>query len=268
MTRRHILLPVAAPADKPSLLRPLGPARNLTSEVVERIATEIRAGRLQPGARLPTEQKLMVALGVSRTVVREAVAALRAEGIVVTRQGAGAFVAADSSRVPFRIDPAALSSLEDVLDVMEVRRAVEIEAAALASERVTAARFAPVAAAHSAFEAAISAGEAAANEDFAFHRAIADATGNPRFVQLMEVLGRHIIPRYSIHVALSSPAEQKRYLRTLLKEHGQIAAAIEAGDASEARKAMRGHLTRSLERYRHLAERPPQSAPAAGRSRR
>ena len=115
-------------------MRPLRPARNLSGEVVERIAAEIRSGRLEPGARLPTEQELMAAMGVSRTVVREAVSALRAEGLVTTRQGSGAFVAADASRVPFRIDPEGLSSIGDVLDVMELRLAIEVEAAALAAE--------------------------------------------------------------------------------------------------------------------------------------
>ena len=67
---------------------------------MERIAGEIRSGRLAPGARLPTEQELMGAMGVSRTVVREAVAALRAEGLVTTRQGSGAFVAAEPAGCP------------------------------------------------------------------------------------------------------------------------------------------------------------------------
>ena len=58
---------------------------------------------MPPGAQLPTEQELIAATGVSRTVVREAVAALRAEGLVITRQGVGAFVA-DNARRPFRID--------------------------------------------------------------------------------------------------------------------------------------------------------------------
>src|SRR6478609_5174144 len=105
MTRRIVNLSLPSSTDKSALLRPLLPARNLTSEVVTRIAIEIRSGRLQPGTRLPTEQKLMAAMGVSRTVVREAVAALRADGLVTTRQGSGAFVAGDSRRVPFRIDP-------------------------------------------------------------------------------------------------------------------------------------------------------------------
>ena len=89
---------------------------------MEQIAQEIRSGRLPPGAKLPTEHELMEALGVSRTVVREAVAALRAEGLVVSRQGAGVFVA-DESRAAFRISADGLSSIEEVLQVMELRLA-------------------------------------------------------------------------------------------------------------------------------------------------
>ena len=136
MTRQISNLAASRPG-KPPLLQPLRPPRNLMEEVVARIAGEIRSGRLAPGARLPTEQKLMQAMGVSRTVVREAVAALRAEGLVTTRQGSGAFVSADTSRVPFRIDPDGLISIGDVLDVMELRLAIEVEAAALAAERTT-----------------------------------------------------------------------------------------------------------------------------------
>ena len=68
-----------------------------------RLSADIRGGRLAPGARLPTEQALTSALGVSRTVVREAVAALRADGLVVTRRGSGAYVAeSDGLAVPHR----------------------------------------------------------------------------------------------------------------------------------------------------------------------
>src|SRR5262249_56713966 len=110
------------------------PQRNRAGEVVQRTADAIGGGWLEPGARLPTEQELMAALGVSRTVVREAVAALRADGLVTTRQGSGAFVAADASRVPFRIDPDGLSSIGDVLEVMELRLATEVEAAPPAAQ--------------------------------------------------------------------------------------------------------------------------------------
>jgi DNA-binding FadR family transcriptional regulator len=259
MTRRPASLPAPLGADKRALLRPLRPGRNLTEEVVARIAGEIRGGRLEPGARLPTEQKLMAAMGVSRTVVREAVAALRAEGLVTTRQGSGAFVAADASRVPFRIDPDGLSSIADVLEVMELRLAIEIEAAALAAERMTPERLLPIGRALRAIEAAISRGEGAVNEDFAFHRAIAEATGNPRFGELLEYLGRHVIPRQSVRVAVSTPQAQRQYLEDIQKEHGRIHAAIRDREPAEARKAMRTHLRRSLQRYRRLAERQLQA---------
>jgi DNA-binding FadR family transcriptional regulator len=236
-------------------MRPLRPVGNLSGKVMARIAGEIRSGRLRPGTRLPTEQELMIAMGVSRTVVREAVAALRAEGLVTTRQGSGAFVAADSSRVPFRIDPEGLSSIADVLEVMELRQAVEVEAAALAAERITPERLLPVSRALRAIETAIGKGDGAINEDFAFHRAIAAASGNPRFVELLEYLGRHVIPRQSIRVSITTADEQVHYLMGIQKEHGRIHAAIRDGQPAEARKAMRTHLTRSLQRYRHLAER-------------
>jgi DNA-binding FadR family transcriptional regulator len=236
-------------------MRPLRPVRNLSGAVVERISGEIRSGRLAPGAKLPTEQELMAAMGVSRTVVREAVAALRAEGLVRTRQGSGAFVAADTSRVPFRIDPEGLSSIEHVLEVMELRLAIEVEAAALAAERIAPERLAPIGRALRAIEAAIRRGEGAVREDFAFHRAIAEASGNPRFAELLEFLGRHVIPRQSIRVTLTTREEQRQYLMRIQKEHRRIFDAIHDGQAAEARKAMRGHLTNSLKRYRRLGER-------------
>src|SRR3954462_13472218 len=79
-------------APQAGLLSPLKPARRRTEEVVERIAAQIASGSLAVGARLPQEQAMMAAMGVSRTVVREAMSALRARGLVTTRQDGGAFV--------------------------------------------------------------------------------------------------------------------------------------------------------------------------------
>ena len=260
MTRQIRSLKTIQSADKRALLRPLGPARNLTDEVTERIKREITAGRLAPGARLPTEQELVAAMGVSRTVVREAVAALRADGLVTTRQGSGAYVSADVSRVPFRIDPEGLSSIEDVLAVMELRQAIEVEAAALAAERITPRHLVPLSRALRAIESAIQKGGGAVNEDFAFHLTIAEASGNPRFTELLEFLGRHVIPRQSVRVALSLPAEQRQYLMRIQREHGRIYEAIRKGDPDAARRAMRKHLTGSLKRYRRVAERQLRAA--------
>lgn len=240
--------------DKVLLLRPVEPPRNLTREIAERLAAEIVSGKLEPGARLPTEQAMVAAMGVSRTVVREALAALRAEGLLVTRQGAGAFVATDIWRRPFRLAGEGLPSLADVLNVMELRASVEVEAAGLAAARGAAADRRRVGKALAAIDAAIAREESAVDEDFAFHRAIALATGNPQFSRFLEYLGRFIIPRQSIRVIATRAEGQRAYLELIQREHRAIREAIDAGDATAARDAMRRHLTNSQARYRRLAE--------------
>ena len=239
---------------KPALLAPLRPVRNRTSEVIDRIYSEIVSGRLEPGARLPTEAEMMNAMGVSRTVVREAVAALKANGLVITRQGAGAFVAPDHARVPFRINPDGLSSIADVIGVMELRVAVEVEAAALAAGRATDKALKAIERALADVDRAIRRDDTAIAEDFAFHIAIAEATANPHYGEFLRFLGRHFIPRQSVRTTVASGERQVTYLTKIQSEHRQIAVAIRARNAAAARRAMRTHLGNSLTRYRALAE--------------
>jgi GntR family transcriptional repressor for pyruvate dehydrogenase complex len=220
---------------------------------MQRLSAEIGGGRLTPGARLPTEHELMAAMGVSRTVVREAIAALRAEGLVETHQGLGAFVARDVQRRPFRIDPEGLRSIGEVLNVMELRMAIEAEAAGFAAERGSKAQLAAIRAALEAIEAAIAAGDSAIDEDFAFHHAIASATGNPQFTGILEYLGRFIIPRQSVRIEAPPSGGQKPYLEAIQAEHRAIFSAIKAHDPAAARDAMRRHLVNGRERYRRLA---------------
>lgn len=240
-----------------SLLKPLSPSRNLVDELVERIADEIRSGRLAPGARLPTEFELMAATGVSRTVVREAVAALRAEGLVVTRQGLGAFVATEAHKTAFRIvsgpkdEP---GSISNVVSVLELRLAVEVEAAALAAERADRRQIAQIATALADIDTAVASGGSAVAEDFSLHRAIAQATHNPQFASFLDFLGRHFIPRQTIRAAEASEAEQRAYLERIQKDHTRIVEAIRSGNSKDARNAMRAHLTKSLQRYRGMAD--------------
>ena len=239
---------------KLTVFRPLHPPRNLTEEVVGRLSAEIIRGGLEPGARLPTEQAMMSAMGVSRTVVREAVAALRAEGLVVTRQGVGAFVAADAKRRPFRLDPNGVDSLAEAIKVMELRCAVEIEAAGLAAERGTSQQIAAVGTALDAMDQAIERGETAIDEDRAFHRAVAEATGNPQFMRFLEFLGHFVIPRQAVSDAPWRREGARPFLDLFQKEHRAIFEAIGGRSPESARGAMRRHLTNSLKRYRKLAE--------------
>jgi GntR family transcriptional regulator, transcriptional repressor for pyruvate dehydrogenase complex len=243
----------AALRQRSKLLRPLEAPRSLSAEVVDRLAEQITSGKLPAGAKLPSEQEMMRGMGVSRTVVREAVAALRARGLVITRQGAGAFVDRDTSRQPYVIDPDGLGSLDSVLDILELRMAVESEAAAIASERATNKQIKAIKEAQRVFSRAISSGERAIKEDFAFHQAIALATQNNRFGEFLEFLGRLIIPRQSIRSFEGNPNGPRQYLARIEKEHEAVFHAISARSPSKAREAMRGHLLKSRERYRELA---------------
>jgi DNA-binding FadR family transcriptional regulator len=240
-------------------LRPLAAEHKLSRGLFEQLAEQIKSGRLAPGARLPTEQELTRAARVSRTVVREAVAALRAEGLVVTRQGVGAFVTAEPQRAPFRIDPDKLKSIDDILNVMELRLGVEIESAGLAAERASRAQVRAIATALEAVERAAEQGKTAVDEDLGLHRAIASATGNPEFVRFLQFIGRHLIPRRTVS-GLTEQIGRRAYLALIQEEHRRIYEAIDARDPAAAREAMRRHLTRSLDRYRKLAAARAQAA--------
>ncbi|MBS0525367.1 MAG: FadR family transcriptional regulator, partial [Proteobacteria bacterium] len=179
---------------------------------------------------------------------------LRADGLVVTRRGSGTYVADNPTASPFRIAAARLGRLRDVLDVMELRLAVEVEAAGFAAERCSRRHVAAVKAALRAIDRALKSGKGAVAEDFAFHRAIAEATGNAQFPRFLGFLGSHVMPRQSVRLSVDTPAGRRAYLERVQHEHSRIVAGIAAGDPVEARRAMRDHLTRSLERYRWLAE--------------
>jgi DNA-binding FadR family transcriptional regulator len=241
-------------------IRPLAAAHKLSRGLFEQLAEQIKSGRLAPGARLPTEQELTRAARVSRTVVREAVAALRAEGLVVTRQGVGAFVSPEPQRAPFRIDPERMQSLDDILSVMELRLGVEIESAGLAAERATRAQVKLIGAALEGIERAAERGQGAVDEDLAFHRAIAEATGNAEFARFLQFIGGHLIPRRTVTGLTERMGGRRAYLALIQEEHRRIYDAIRGGDARGAREAMRRHLTRSLERYRRLAAERRQAA--------
>ena len=118
---------------------------SLTEKVISSLRREIESGNLTPGSKLPTEPALTEQFGVSRTVVREAIAALKADGLLEPRQGAGVFVLAPVPRKNsgsiFDVDFAQIS---DVLEILELRMAVEIEAAGLACARSSVAQQAKI----------------------------------------------------------------------------------------------------------------------------
>lgn len=229
---------------------------NLVSALAEALRQEIADGRLQPGDRLPTESALGASAGVSRTVVREAVAALRAEGLVETRQGAGAFVLASASRSSWAgsIENA---TVEDILFVLELRLAIEVEAATLAASRRTAKDLEMLKQALDEFSRLRQEGGDTLQADAKFHEALAAATHNPRFVGCLKDLGEFAFPRRHLPASIRNTAASEDQLQIAEREHRAIYDAIAAGDGTIAAMAMRVHLGGSRVRYASLMRDQP-----------
>ena len=229
---------------------PLRPS-NLTDQVSSAMTARIASGALQPGSRLPTEQELSGEFGVSRTVVREAISRLKSEGLVETRQGSGAFVAQSKLGIPFRIDPVSVESFDATVDILELRLAVESEAAALAAERADADQLQAIRQALDEVRAAFERGDEGVDEDLAFHRAIAEATHNSKYVDLAEFLERYV--RRQIQITGGRTARASRMGETQ-NEHQRIFDAIGARDGDAARSCAREHFRNGIERIRRSRE--------------
>ena len=125
--------------------------------------------------------------------------------------------------------------------------------AGIAAERATRSQVKAIGAALEAIARAAQAGRSAVDEDLAFHRAIAEATGNPEFPRFLQFIGRHLIPRRTVTGLPERMGGREAYLALIQEEHRRIHEAIRDRQPGAAREAMRRHLTRSLERYRKLA---------------
>jgi DNA-binding FadR family transcriptional regulator len=215
---------------------------------------QILSGELRPGDKLPSEAGLTQQFNVSRTVIREAVASLRADGLVEARHGVGVFVLSNHPSSPHGFQSFETARISSMIEALELRTAVEIEAAALAAVRRSPAQEEAIHERYDDIAAQIAAGQPTMEADFAFHLAIADATNNPRFREFLEVMGRNAIPRASLQ---SGDAEHTPgdYLKQIQAEHRHIADAISARDPEAAREGIRTHLQGSLVRYRKLIRR-------------
>jgi GntR family transcriptional regulator, transcriptional repressor for pyruvate dehydrogenase complex len=218
----------------------------LSDQLAGRLQALIDRGELKPTDRLPTEQALAEQHGVSRTVVREAVSRLKSTGLLVSRQGSGVFVAPRADRRPLVFDPGALDSPDAVMQIVEVRRALDAEAAAQAAVRADADGRARIRQALAAIDDAVAAGHDGVDEDMAFHRAVAGAAGNPQFMRVLGFLAQ--VLRDAMTVTRANEARSPAAMAQVRREHQAIADAIEAGDAAAARRAATRHMVQAARR--------------------
>lgn len=232
----------------------IGSFEALPLRVALLLTREIESGDLNPGSRLPTEQQLAERFGVSRNVVREAVAQLRADGMVEARQGIGAFVLAPEQRAAIRIDREALKDSANMEQLFELRRVLETEAAGLAAERRDAAQLAAIRDALDRMGGEERWEDGSIEADLQFHREIAKATGNAYIHTFISFVCEQI--RRSIHYArLTNPLHD--LIEVNVGEHVRIYEALEAGDPAAAREAMRAHITGAAERVGITFSAPP-----------
>ncbi|WP_274426358.1 FadR/GntR family transcriptional regulator [Chelativorans sp. YIM 93263] len=222
---------------------------SLVATVSDDLRRRILEGHLKIGDRLPSEAELTREYSVSRTVIREAIATLRYENLVEARQGAGVFVRNNqpANTVPFsQPDYARISS---IIEILELRAAVEMEAAALAAARRSPAQEEAIVERYEDINGLIASGEPTHDADMAFHLAIAEATNNPRFREILALFGLEAIPRALLRPGADATTP-KDYLVKIQEEHRRIAEAISLRDEQAARDAMRTHLIGSQQRYR------------------
>jgi GntR family transcriptional repressor for pyruvate dehydrogenase complex len=231
----------------------LGRDESMADELFSKIEARIRSGELLPGTRLPTQKEIADEEKVSRTVVREAVARLGAQGLTVSRQGSGVFVADTAQYRAFQITREELNELSDVIKLLEIRLGVETEMAGLAAARRTTADIGAIQQALQDMVEQKADPVAAAKADRAFHMAIARATQNAYYVRFADFLGLRLVPPRNLYLRDSPESAQMAYSAKVHAEHEAIVDAIIRMDTARARETARHHMQESLTRHSMLS---------------
>jgi GntR family transcriptional regulator, transcriptional repressor for pyruvate dehydrogenase complex len=231
-------------------LEPVG-RPSVVDSVIERLESLIFDG-FEPGATLPSEGKLAEELGVSRLSVREATRTLAARGLLEISQGrrprisvpSGSLVG-DFFQIAVRRDPRAL------LELLEVRRALEVHIAALAAQRATAGEVADMEMSINAMRAAGAEFEAFHTADVRFHENLAGASGNRMLVFLIEAFAEPL--RQSRQRSFAGHRARGGGIDDVIQQHQAILDAVTARNPKAAAQAMRDHLQQTEQDLRtHL----------------
>lgn len=213
------------------------PIKNVHGNTLDRLGEAVVAGRYPPGSSIPPEPMLCEELGVSRTVVREAIKSLVAKGLVVTGPKVGTRVLPEEHWNWFDPDVVVWHSKiglsrEFLRDLQELRRVVEPAAVRLAAERATAQDIAEIETAYTGMKAAIEQGGDYVTSDLRFHQGLLRACHNRMLVQMSKALGALL--RTSFEISTSRPDGPA----TSLPLHRAVLDAVIARSPQRAEKAI------------------------------
>ncbi len=226
--------------------------------VVDHVRRLIERGEMKPGDRLPGERDLALELGVSRPSVRSGLEALEAMGVVVSRRGAGTFIAngpPDLGTEPLSL----LASLHGFTpaEMFEARLVLEVGVAGLAAQHATAEHLAAMSEEVTEMFAALEDPAGFLLHDVRFHRALAAGCGNRVLAALVEMVSAQF---YEIRKQTIRHASD---LRESAEMHRRIYRAVRAKDVAGARAAMTDHL-KTAQHAQTLEPRPAGAAAAPG----
>lgn len=210
--------------------------------IIDQIKDHILSGELRPGDKLLTERDLAEHLKVSRASVREALSALNMAGILEIKHGEGIFLKkADSNSVIEPLTMIILLEKDKIKNLLEVRKALEVESAGLAAEKHRPEHLEKIKKALAEMEEDLVTGNTGEQADLRFHFAIAESTDNPLLIMLMNTIheGMNQTLRATRKLWLSSTSGTTQ---RLYEEHQEIYIAISARDKEKAREIMYQHL--------------------------
>lgn len=209
------------------------------ADVAQQLRVLIETGGHVPGDRLPAERELMSTLGVTRNALRRALDSLEREGAIWRHVGKGTFVAANVDHGAF-VGLAELSHQVTPLQMMRARHALEPAIAREAAVNASAEALIKIRTARDRANSA-SSWDAYEADDDAFHRSIAESTGNILLLSLFDHLNnvrRAVAWRQVIRKSVKPPADHPSF-----REHDDIVSAIEARDPLLAFESLRDHLS-------------------------
>lgn len=221
------------------------PQRYLPDRIARHILQQVEEGTLKPGDVLPTEAALAADFGVSRNVLREAIARLRSDGVIETKQGRGAIITPLSARKTFRIDLEQLDQKGRVADLFELRGLLEIDAAGLAAQRRTQAHLLELEAAVDALRGATDFDETRLEADAQFHRVMGQATGNVYLTSIIDYLSSRLKDTVR---ATGEIYKEANLLAVTVAEHEAVLAAVRMQDSQAARDRMAAHIAGAAQR--------------------
>jgi GntR family transcriptional regulator, transcriptional repressor for pyruvate dehydrogenase complex len=212
----------------------------VSEEIVKQLISLINTGKLTPGSKLPSERELMEKFHVSRSSVREALHALTMIGLLETFPGAGTFVSQELvGIIGGQLEWAVLLGNRELMELMEIREPLEIQAAGLAAERSTPEMIQQFRQTIDRYSTCEVDNRDPIEGEIAVHMAIASMSGNPTLIRLLQTF-QDLLTEYRRKRRIGFSTTDSS-----IQEYRSILNAIEAGDADSARQYMARHLAQS-----------------------